>query len=219
MNANFEILNKFKGFGNPNGAYWFVGIEESLNFKDNLANIIEAYSDEFIPFLENSIINDSQENGRHYTQVYDIMAKILVDITGNNMYWKDFRDKKLLQIDSNEFQMNLFPLGKKKIEAWPDFYQSYFGFNSHKEYLYYVKQTRFKILNDFYKSKKPILTICFGKTHREYFINAFGLKNGIMHGCDIEYYPKEKVIITPFFNNIYMNTVLIKRTVELAKLI
>ena len=29
MNENFKILNEFKGFGEPSGKIWFIGIEEA----------------------------------------------------------------------------------------------------------------------------------------------------------------------------------------------
>ena len=46
MNREFEILNSFKGIGNPLGKYWFIGLEEAQDFNKNLGEILEQYSAE-----------------------------------------------------------------------------------------------------------------------------------------------------------------------------
>lgn len=50
MNDRFETLNKFKGFGNPNGDFWFIGIEEALpTTTDNLQETLKNYENEILP--------------------------------------------------------------------------------------------------------------------------------------------------------------------------
>jgi hypothetical protein len=36
MNDQFQILINFKGFGNPKGKIWFVGLEEAANFETDI---------------------------------------------------------------------------------------------------------------------------------------------------------------------------------------
>lgn len=217
MNQDFEILNNFKGFGNPNGNYWFVGIEEAANFEENYTELIKIHSNEFIPVLKGEILKDTQKHGKSYTKVYVIMSKIIVELEGKNVCWKEYRDKKLLQMNSNEFQMNLFPLGKKKVNIWPKFYQEKFGFIKQQDYLDYVVNNRFKLLRKFHQSRNPKLTICFGKTYSNYFQSAFNLKNGCTTINGIELYENEGFLITPFFDNRNMGCKKIHETVELAK--
>ena len=216
MNNQFNILNNFKGFGNPKGKIWFVGVEEAADFNSNLDNIIKVYSKDFVPFRVNSIREDALKYGINYTEVYDIMAKIIVELYPNTD-WKTYRNEKLLTADSKEFQMNLYPLGKKNTKIWPKFYQDTFGFKDQQEYISFVKETRFKFLNKFRITEKPSFTICFGKTYRDDFKTAFDLKEGIMSEFNIEYFPNERVIITPFFNNRNMGQERINKITEIIK--
>jgi hypothetical protein len=126
MTTKFDILNNFKGFGNPNANIWFVGLEEALDFESDIEDIVKLYSKEFIPIDKNSIKADALKFGRYYTKVYNIMAKIIVGLF-SLPDWKEYRNERLLQIDSNEFQMNLYPLGKKSINSWNMIYQEVFG--------------------------------------------------------------------------------------------
>jgi len=216
MNQDFKILNNFMGFGNPYGKYWFVGIEESKTFEKSYSNLIKDYSKKIIPLLEGSIQKDAQKYGRNYTKVYDIMAKIVVELEGKDINWKEYRNKKLLQENSKEFQMNLFPLGKKETNLWPKFYQEKFGFKKQQDYLSYVVNNRFKLIRKFHQAKKPKITICFGKTYSIYFQDLFNLKNGYITTDGIELYERERVLITPFFDNRNMGWREILKTVELV---
>jgi len=218
MNQDFNILNEFKGFGDPKGKYWFVGIEEAANFggEEKLGKIIEDYSSGYKYIKEGEIRKDSLKCGRHYTKVYDIMSKIIVELEGKSVFWKDYRDEKLLQKSSNEFQMNLFPLGKKTIKDWPECYQIRFGFKCKKDYIDYIEKTRFKLLREFHQKKQPELTICFGITSKEDFKRAFNLKEPIIYN-EIEFYENEGFLMTPFFDNRNMGWKKIHKTVELAK--
>ena len=216
MNNQFNILNNFKGFGNPKGKIWFVGVEEAADFNSNLDNIIKVYSKDFVPFRVNSIREDALKYGKNYTEVYDIMAKIIVELYPNTD-WKTYRNEKLLTADSKEFQMNLYPLGKKNTKIWPKFYQDTFGFKDQQEYISFFKESRFKFLNEFRITEKPSFTICFGITYRDDFKIAFDLQEGIMSEFNIEYFPNERVIITPFFNNRNMGQERINKITEIIK--
>ena len=49
MTREFDILNNFKGFGNPSGNHWFVGIEESLEIEaDKLDKIYSDYKRDYL---------------------------------------------------------------------------------------------------------------------------------------------------------------------------
>lgn len=216
MNDQFNILSNFKGFGNPIGKIWFVGIEEAADFESDFENIIKRYSNDFVPLKVYSIKEDAIKYGRHYTKVYDIMAKIIEGLYPNTD-WKTYRNEKLLTADSNEFQMNLYPLGKKNTKIWTKFYQDTFGFKNQEEYISFVKESRFKYLNEFRKIKNPSFTICFGKTYGDDFKKAFDLQKGIMSELNIEYFPNERVIITPFFDNRNMGEERINKTIEIIK--
>lgn len=215
MNQQFEILNKFKGFGNPNGKIWFVGLEEAANFETNLDNIVKEYTNETLPFLKGSIQKDSSSNGKKYTKVYDVMSKIMVGLShSQNTDWKTYRNEYLLTGTSNEFQMNLYPLGKKNFKIWPPCYQEIFNFHDKQDYINTVKTERFPILYNFWLSHKPFFTICFGIGNYEDFITLFKLnKSKYLNEVGGYLFSEEKIIITPFFSNRNMGSERIKQTV------
>lgn len=199
MNDRFETLNKFKGFGNPNGDFWFIGIEEALpTTTDNLQETLKNYENEILPTKTGEIKESAEKHGNKFTKVYDIMSKI---IKGDN--WKEYRDNNLLQADSNEFQMNLFPLGKPRVSNWPTHYNELFSITSVDIYIDYVKATRFKMLKEFWDTYKPRITICFGASFLKEFKSIFNLSDSeeiLFKEEKIYFYPKERVLITPFFD-------------------
>ena len=165
MPREFDILNNFKGFGNPSGSFWFIGIEESLEIEtDKLNKICSDYNRDYLAVNPNEIARDQERFGNSYTKVYDIMSKIIADED-----WKTYRNKNLLQKNSDEFQMNLYPLGKKSVSKWPKAYNNLFLFKCYDDYLKKVKNERFPILKEYWKEKSPQVTICFGITFLEDF--------------------------------------------------
>lgn len=66
MTEQFKILSDFKGFGNPNGKIWFMGLEEAVDFKSDYENILERYSNEYYPFPAESIKADARKYCRHF---------------------------------------------------------------------------------------------------------------------------------------------------------
>lgn len=220
MNDKFEILNKFKGFGNPKGDFWFVGLEEAQEVTtDNIDNILRTYDNEVLPTKSGEIKETADRLGNRFTKVYDIMSKIIIgDIDGNR--WKHYRDNSLLKADSNEFQMNLFPLGKSKLSNWPTHYNELFSITSTEDYIDQVKRTRFKILNDFWNKFHPRITICFGLSFLNEFKEVFKLYDTeeiLFKEEKIYFYPKQRILITPFFDYRQMKSKGLKKSIGIIK--
>jgi hypothetical protein len=206
------------GDGSPDGKYWFIGLEEATPLY-NMEN--EKESEEFEkeinkrkgkkhnPVEEGYIQKEAKRLGPGFTKIYNIMSKIIKGIEGRT--WEAYRNKHLLQKDSNEFHMNLFPVGKKEKKPkkkefikFEDFLRNKFDFQDYNQYENYVKETRFKCIKNFWSSFNPKkITICFGWRYKEDFITALGLQKGNEQtgGSDkhLLYYPNERVFITPFF--------------------
>lgn len=199
----FQVLCNFKGIGNPKGQYWFVGIEEAYDFTKGLDAIAKEYAQQCSEVQPETIEKAAAEMGRKYTKIYDIMSKIVAEPQAD---WKTYRNGRLFQKGSNEFQMNLYPLGKKTTE-WNSEYEKIFGFRDADDYISTVREQRFPLLRKFRDDHKPKVTICFGSTYTDDFINAFGLENEnhiqIADGA-ILYYPRNGVFITPFFRYQWM---------------
>tara|TARA_R110002167_G_scaffold262525_14_gene469177 strand:- start:1164 stop:1865 length:702 start_codon:yes stop_codon:yes gene_type:complete len=217
MNDKFKILNNFKGFGNPQGKIWFVGLEEAANFESNFDQVLEIYSKDFIPFEKGSIQEDAKKYGNNYTKVYDVMSKIMIGLYPISD-WKTYRNSQLLTIDGNEFQMNLYPLGKKNLNTWSEFYQNQFGFKNKQDYLKTTQSSRFQKLYTFWKQNSPDFTICFGLGNYEDFKKAFKLDIELqIKESNSILFPIEKVLITPFFDNRNMGQSRINKTVEIIQ--
>ncbi|MGB3342575.1 MAG: hypothetical protein WBA61_01555 [Aequorivita sp.] len=213
MNDQFQILSDFKGFGNPKGKIWFVGLEESVEFETDFDQILKSYSIEYIPAVKGSIQKDANKYGNSYTKVYDVMAKLMTGLFPTTD-WRTYRDNVLLTNEGNEFQMNLYPLGKKSLNTWPEFYQRQFGFKNKQEYLTKVQADRFPSLYNYWKQNSPDFTICFGIGNIDDFKKAFRLSAEYeLKESNSFLFPIEKVLITPFFDNRNMGQKRIDKTV------
>jgi hypothetical protein len=213
MNDKFETLNKFKGFGNPTGDFWFIGIEEALS---TTTETLKNYDKEILPTKNGEIKETANRLGSRFTKVYDIMSKIVIN--GDN--WKEYRDNRLLQADSNEFQMNLFPLGKPRVSNWPTHYNELFSIPSIDIYLDHVKATRFKMLNAFWVKYHPRTTICFGTSFLNDFKAVFNLSDSeeILYKEEkIYFYPQERILITPFFDYRQLKSKGLMKIIEIIK--
>ena len=213
MNDQFQILSNFKGFGNPEGEIWFVGLEEAANFEIEFDLILKSYSKEFIPGVKGSIQEDAKKHGNSYTKVYDVMSKLMVGLFPVTDR-KNYRNCSLLTKDGNEFQMNLYPLGKKSLKTWPEFYQRQFGFQNKQKYLTTVQVDRFPNLYKYWKQNSPDFTICFGLGNIDDFIKAFQLDTELqVKESYLSLFPRERILITPFFDNRNMGQNRIDKTV------
>ena len=216
MNDQFQILSDFKGYGNPNGKIWFVGLEEAADFNEtNFDKILESYSKEYIPAEKGSIQQDAKEYGNSYTKVYDVMSKIMTGLSPTTD-WKTYRNNLLLTKEGNEFQMNLYPIGKKSLNTWHDeIYQQQFGFKTKQEYLTKVRADRFPRLYDYWKQNAPDFTICFGIGNIDDFKKAFRLSTEFeLKESKSFLFSTEKVLITSFFDNRNMGQERINKTVN-----
>lgn len=217
MNKDFEILNDFKGFGNPNGKIWFVGLEEAANFENGNEKTMERYSSEYYAVEPGSIEIEAKSNGKKYTPVYGIMSKIMTGLfptTNWSTYWRE----SLLTKNGNEFQMNLYPLGKENLKSWPEFYERKFGFKDKQEYLDKVKRERFPKLFEFWKQHAPEFTICFGIGNIEDFKDTFHLGAGTpLRESNLMLFEKAKILITPFFDNRFMGQAKIDEAIKIIK--
>lgn len=198
----YQILNNFKGIGNVHGQYWFIGIEEAYDFTENLDSIVKEYSKaEYLTVAPSRIIDDSKSSKGHYTKIYDIMSKIIV---GPDADWRKYRNCSLLQVNSNEFQMNLYPLGKPNVAAWKkQKYEEIFGFQSMDDYMKIVRENRFPNLRRFRKEYYPKATICFGSKYADDFMDVFEIGHNdkcvSLDGGRIQFFPESKIFLTPFF--------------------
>ena len=202
MNADerFAILNDFIGYGNPEGKFWFIGLEEHGNWEES-PNV-----DQEIEKFKNRILCDNAGEPKGKTKVYEIMSKIVLSAKDRPLdKWQEYIVNELLVKDGETFQMNLFPLGKNNWDYWPaeGSYKRLFNFDSRGQYLQKVKDSkRFEKLRDEWSldRKQTKVTICFGANQWESFKTSLNLSG--LPEIDTWYrtYPSEKVILCPFFS-------------------
>lgn len=214
VTEHFEILNDFMGIGEPAGGIWFVGLEEAYQWNENVEDDkkwYDRYQDRYFCIEAGEIGGSAKEYGKGFTKIYDIMSKILTGLKTNLDEfngWKGYRDNVLFQKGSGVFQTNLYPLGKKRLAAWPPHYERIFGFGKSdiNRYLSIVREQRFPKLRAFWGKSRPLSTICFGVAGWGDFVNLFELdKVEFREEDSIRVYERQKIIFTPFFDYRYMS--------------
>tara|TARA_B100000315_G_scaffold254244_1_gene294884 strand:+ start:71 stop:784 length:714 start_codon:yes stop_codon:yes gene_type:complete len=207
---HFDILNNFLGSGDPSGGLWFIGLEEAGEWNKDVEKDKKSYErykkNNYSPVPAGQIFNDAIRYKKSYTKVFDIMSKIIVglkDADEEFRNWKNYRNNELLQHGSKVFQSNLFPIGKRKFNQWPEHYGNLFGFQKWDyKYEETVKKTRFPNIYQLWKNSTPQATICFGSSGWHYSEELFGLKTANFKeaGDCFRIYEKHKIIFTKFFN-------------------
>ena len=201
MNSASErlrILTNFLGFGHPDAPIWFVGLEEGGQWHDDPQEDERKYAEYGRGFL----YTDAENRGR--TAVYDIMSKIVVAALGDASArsYEEYRKHRLFREGGHAFQANLYPLGKKSLDAWPEWYPELFGVRTLDEYRERVRPDRYRLLQSARRKYARSVVICFGKTAWAEFREALDLDDAyddsIVKRCRV--YPSAGVVMTPFFS-------------------
>jgi hypothetical protein len=202
MTKWFDILNGFKGFGNPEANIWFVGIEEGSNWSGSPEEDRKAYE----RYEKGYFWSEPQEENE-YTSVYDVMSKIIFGLGVASGAILEYRDKVMFKKDGGVFQANLYPLGKPTVKTWPGYYKQVFGYGESEieRYKKDVRQTRFPELRKFWEQYSPSITICFGSTFWSDYKKLFCLDaepDEILDSGYMEIFRRGKRVIylTPFFS-------------------
>ncbi|MCK9210526.1 MAG: hypothetical protein M0P61_06810 [Ignavibacteriaceae bacterium] len=199
LNENFMAFCKFLGSGDINSKIWFVGIEEGGKTvtKKNISEQLTICKEEttFFPLASDN------------TPVWNIIAELLFSKYSNIHKLKDteYRQKMFDEKYSCFFLTELFPLPRLNNSSWEENYTELFGYSQsdYFDYLSDVRSFRFPIIYKKWIEKRPTITICFGSTYRYEFINLFQLGHSRfinLPDTGILNYPKENILLCPFFN-------------------
>jgi hypothetical protein len=213
MNENLRIFMNFKGWGNPRGCFWFIGIEEAQEFSEKeIPRLLTLYRKWVCASEPGDYDREKKEflktnPGKRFTSVYEIMGKIVKEVRGKDNL-DDFLNNELFTENGEIFQSNIYPLGKRSLRSeLPEHYKKYFGLRTREEYFHIVETKRFEILRKYWAERKRKVTICFGKTIWDQFKALFRLGNDyeLVNDGMIIFYPNEKIYLTPFFMNRWMS--------------
>lgn len=182
----FKILNEFLGWGNPNNAIWFVGIEEGGDWSKKGFGLTNKPLREYENKVNDNIINNYVNNVNE--GVKNLKKEEILS-------WKDKLYKNINDILNNDklnqtridniFISNLFPLGVKstKCETWVEVYSDYKDiFNlrddEYQKEKYYERSSkdRFIALYKLRERYNPLLTICYGIDQHSNFVKCFNIK-------------------------------------------
>ena len=218
MNEHLQTLMNYKGNGNPDGKYWFVGVEEAAEFgkwgNEELDEKIKPYKTEW-GFLMNGDLRKIKEEfirknpKRRFTSVYNIIAKIVLGIENrDSSEMTSFLDNQLFTRDGSTFQMNLYPLGKPAEKNCPSEFEHLFGLKNSTHYMQEIKaNNRFQSLRDFWIEHRPKVTICFGEAHWKDFKELFKIADAEIKETDkLQFCQSKGVVLAPFFKHFLMTT-------------
>jgi hypothetical protein len=224
MTTEFNILKDFIGFGNPEGKYWFIGLEEAGEWGKDLdedRKNLGRYKNRIIAFKPGDMERDAEDYkrknpGRKFTRVYGIMSQlVLVASTGTESGSLEYRNNKLLVESGETFQANLYPLGKKTLGEWNDNCAAISGYKSREDYYRNVPGERFRMLREEWTKYHPPITICFGSTEWDRFKELLDLKSETDYeDCGWYQVYLSRIILCPFFVDYLMSK---KRLLLLAR--
>lgn len=209
---DFKVIKNFIGFGNPRGAYWFIGIEEASEWEDDKEEDrrnIERFRRQILPAVRDEIKTNEEnrkKEGKRFTRIYDYMSYLVLASTGRPSDDADclrYRNDKLLQEGGETFQTNLYPLGKRSIKHWNEYCARLTGSATRKEYYKEIEPYRRSLIISKWEECPPAITICFGASCWDNFKKLFE------HQCEAPYkdlgwcrtYEAREagIILAPFF--------------------
>ena len=199
----FERIKAFVGYGNPNGRYWYVGMEEGLERGGDLAREIR------IRATWNAVedVHDTRGSlglgmqGQHPT--WRSMSRVAMKLDGRTD-WSDtsavreYKETKLARTDGETFLTEVMPLPSTTVGEWP-----YLApYDSREEYYAEVRPGRMELLRDFVSRYRPTYVFCHGKAnwefHKELFPGAYApLLEGYMETARVG---RSKVVLIPSFS-------------------
>lgn len=211
MQALHRQSTRFLGYGDPKHAkVWFIGLEDSQPLRSQAEldrNPVRSY------------VTTNGYEGKS-TAVYTIISKVIMRLRGEATVaaWRAYRANKLFSVGSEAFLSNLYPLGKRVEEEWPEKYQRWLGMTRREYYgcLQHEDIPRFSYLRAQRRRYNAPLTICFGKGHWRHFARCFAVENEQFQDADqFRLYPTARLVMTEFFRSTRMPDKSIRRLVSL----
>ncbi|MDA1280343.1 MAG: hypothetical protein O3B95_09955 [Chloroflexi bacterium] len=204
--AQIDKLLSFRGYGNPNGKFWFVGMEEggSSDFEH-----LRIRAEKFEPVED---LAESHKNfvghdmARLSTSTWRLMSSIVGRIQGVQNWWdtefaRSYQSRCLGRRDGETYLTEILPLPKKRINDWP--YRKLF--DSPVDYRNSVLPDRRKVLRFEYQSATPKhkFVFCYGKSfwdeHRAVF-DFVEFRPGVDGQVEWASNADSVIILTKFFD-------------------
>jgi hypothetical protein len=204
-----EVLDRVltqKGFGNPNGRYWFIGVEEGGG---GTIDELIVRGTQYQPIDDLHHVNEidgcpSVDLSSHITPTWIIMSKIVRCISGEPD-WRDraaalaYQATRLGRANGDTFLAEVLPLPVPTRDKWP--YPTLWP--TREEYEDEVIGMRCELLRVLFDEYRPRLVVCYGKRdwlrHQAIFNDvAFtAFSDGKMRRGSVG---ASTIVLTPFFH-------------------
>ncbi len=172
--AQIKNLLAFRGYGNPSGRFWFVGMEEGGGVFASL----QIRANKFAPLedLAESHRNFGSHDMSKSISTWRIMSAIVGRISGESNWWDNalttnYQMHHLGRLNGETYLTEVLPLPKRSLADWP-----YGGiFDSPEDYFDRTFPGQLASLQIEYaeSNPKPQFIFCYGKQywprHREIF--------------------------------------------------
>ena len=212
--AELERLVAFKGYGNLNADYWFVGWEEHVaRDRDPIEELrVRATWPDIADLGEANTSLGTHFN--HYVPTWAVMIKFLLRLKGVPD-WADGRVVRDYQVDrlgrhrGESFLAEVLPLPSPSTADWP-----YTGlFVNRDDYQRQVRPKRLDLLRRTALDASPKFAICYGKGNWNHHMELFpGAYEPVLDGeCLASTIGTTTVVLTPFFSPQYLSTKKIDR--------
>jgi hypothetical protein len=208
----WQTLLQFKGYGNPAGRFWFIGIEERgdgtvAEYKvraqkyRSVMDLQTAMSPEIWPVSKDS----SPFQPDSYVPTWATMIRLALRLEGQEPKWDDPQTRKTYQrlqlgtLDGDTFLTDLLPLPKAGDSVWPDWWP----FDNWDAYAKAVLPTRIAMFRDLLRTNGPSFVFCYGKSYWSRFKELFSgedftlLPRGTFQ---VAHQGSTTVVLTPFFS-------------------
>ncbi len=208
--AEWQQLYRFRGYGNPAGRFWFIGIEERgdgiieelrvrLKFRE-VEDLLHSQSPEV--WGHSKLWKDF--NPDKLIPTWSAMIRFVLRLSGD-AEWKDpervrkYQTERFGKLDGDTFLADILPLPKPSDASWPDFWP----FHDWDAYADEVLPGRLKMFADLIANKTPEYVFCYGKGYWPHFREL--LPNATFKRLDGGRFEMAQsgattLVLTPFFS-------------------
>jgi hypothetical protein len=171
---HWQKLLDFKGYGNPAGPYWFVGIEE---YGQGTEQVLLTRASKFQEIDDLSRVHslpDFYFDVSKLIPTWGSMCKIVLRLKDDPDWWdretcRRYQSQTLGTADGETFLTELLPLPKPSDRDWPDWWP----WSSWEEYAEKVVPHRIEMIRTLFDAHRPHFVFCYGKSYWPYHKKVF----------------------------------------------
>ena len=171
---HWQKLLDFKGYGNPAGPYWFVGIEEYGQGTEQELFTRATQFQEIDDLSRVHSLPDLRFDIQRLIPTWGAMCKIVLRLKDDPDWWdgetcRRYQSQTLGTTNGETFLTELLPLPKPGDRPWPDWWP----WSSWDQYARTVLPERVAALRRLFDANRPRFIFCYGKSYWPYHKQVF----------------------------------------------